>query len=110
MDLAALLNKLWEVSPILAICSIIVYVLWTSNQKKDATILETVKSHADDRKETQNKILDIVTQNSASNLQLSGAVENLTASNKDVVNRLINVEQKVEKNGRAQRITTVKTS
>lgn len=110
MDLSTLLAKLWEVSPILAVCSIIVWALWDSNKKKDQTVLDTVKAHAEDRKETQTQILAIVTQNSSASLQLSNAVEKLTDSNKDVVNRLISVEKTVDKSSRTPRTTTAATA
>ena len=103
MDTAKVFAALFAFSPLVAAFAVAIYMLWNSNQKKDQTIMDTMKAHADDRKESQEKIMQIVTQNSSTNLQLTGAVESLTASNKDVVTRLTVVEQKVERINRPVR-------
>jgi len=104
MDAASVISELFKVSPVLALAAGAVIVLWRSNQKKDQTLMDTMNAHAADRKETQQQIVQIVSQNSTSSLQLASSVDNLAQSNKDVVNRLASVEQAVQKNGR-QRLT-----
>ncbi|UHG93435.1 hypothetical protein [Spirosoma oryzicola] len=107
MDILPIITEILRISPFAAIALYMIYTLW----KK---LTELIQSHADDRKETQEKMFQIVNQNSASHLQLATSVDNLAKSvvdsGKNMENRLTAVEQKVERTNRSQRSSAAKAA
>ncbi|GAB4042189.1 hypothetical protein [Spirosoma litoris] len=105
MDLQTIGADLFKLSPLIGILAIAVYVLWGKLQKAQSDILDMMRLHNEDRKETQEKLSGVVNQNSLSAVQLAGSVDNLSKSHSDLKNdiatRFSSLEDKVVKSGRA---------
>ncbi|MBD2700149.1 hypothetical protein IC229_05850 [Spirosoma sp. BT702] len=78
MDLTTIGNDLLKFSPLAFVLAVAVYVLWKKLEVKDTDLKDTMKAHDADRKETQEKLTQVLAQNSASHVQLSESVNNLT--------------------------------
>lgn len=98
MDLTALGADMFKLSPIVGLLALAVYVLWNANQKKDETIMTTVKEHKESQEAMNTKMIEAFNQNTASHVQMASSLDNLGRSVND---RLTNVENKLSRNGRS---------
>lgn len=98
MDLQTIGLDLFKISPLLGLLALSVYVLWTNLQKAQQSLMDTMKAHADDRKDSQEKMSSVVSQNSLTNLQLAGSVDNLSKAVTDNTTKLSSLEGTVKSN------------